>query len=447
MADENNSPSVVTLDNLFQTGTGADNPNNPDNINGGDADNNDKGAGAGDKPDENGTPSNDGTNTNSDNTNDDGIDPRVKVRDYFKSLTDEGIDDENKVVRDKLFSKYKGVSFNAKGDILDVNKEVVATFEQVYDDLENEDDVVVDDKGNQVDADGNIIKTKAEIDAEKSLVNKFNQSLGYEFKDENGNLKSYDDSEEGLQNFAFDIADNKFKELQESFVQNNGLAIEIAKHIIAGGDPSTFNKEENFAEVDINKLSSTAKIDYIRRSFKSKGFSPERIEANISRIEAGNEVDSELVYALEDLEETQKVEKAERSQRADAVIAQQQKEAETYWNDVESTIKNGQLNGLTLSKEEQSAFLDYVTKPVKGQKTQSMLDSEAKTVKDDLTLEFMKFKKYKLGTLVDNKAKSVHAGGLKSLIQRSAKLKEGSFNSKKGNKGGTPKTVTLNDLL
>lgn len=436
MAD-NNDDIDISLDDIMGDTTSFPTPdksNNPDNKGG--QDNNDP------KPDDDNNDDSKFVDINKDS-------PEVKTKDLFVSLAkEEDLSDDNKALKSQLLSKYKGTSFNQHGDIIDENNEIVKKFDEVYKDILKEDEIKLDDKGNQVDDDGNIIKSKEELDADKSAVNKIHQNLEYEFKDEAGNVKTYEDSDEGLLELASDIANAKAQEIQTRFINQNPVLAEVAKHLLSGKDLDSYKQEIDYSKVDKEKLSKDAKIKYIRDSYKVKGFSDERIDANIRRIEDGNQVDEELDFALEDLDKYQESNKAQRQADYDAAVQKEQQELEQYWDDVKNTVDKGELRELTIPKEEKAKFFDYMTKPVKNGLSQAQIDREKETTQDLLTLEFLRYKGYKLDTLVKGKANTARVKGLKNLIARSAKIKAEDFSSSGKSKGDntTPDVISIDQI-
>lgn len=370
---------------------------------------------------------------------------RDQIKGLFARLNQETLSEEDTATKSKVLGVFKGKSFNEQGDILDENGEVVKTFEEVYKYLTSEEQY--DKDGNLVDSEGNILRTKEELNSDKSGVNILHQELGYEFKDEKGNIKSYSDDKEGLKQLAVDIAKFEADKFQQSFINQNPVLIEVAKHLALGKDLSTFNQQVDYSKVDKANLSEEAKLNYIRKSFEDRGFSKERIDDNMRRIKDGNEIDKELDYALVDLQKSQTDAAAKRDAEYQAMVEAEEQRAEAYWDEVENVVKSGSLNNFNIPEPEKQAFFDYLSKPVKDGKSQATLDAEARSIKDELTLRFLGYKKFDLSKYISNAAKSQKANGLMDLILRSAQQPVDTTTSKSDKNKKTPETISINELL
>lgn len=446
----------ITLDTLFNTGVGADRkpPTEPAN----------KGE-QGEQGDDGKKPPTDkkdqGTEGSSGATGQEGTDSKsdadvneetkAKVKNTFAKFADDSdLSDEDRGLRQQLLETYKGEGFNENGDIVDKDGNVVKSFDDVYNDVLSEEDQKFDDDGNLIDDDGKIIKTKAQLDAEKSYVNKLAQETGYEFKDENGNPKTYADNEEGLQEFVDDLVNVRLQEQQEQFFSQNPTLAEISKHLLTGGTLEDFQQSVDYDKIDVDNLTETQKLAYIEKSFKVKGFNDARIQANLQRVKDGNQVDEELKFAFEDLKAHEKAVSEERDAKLQEQIAQQERENAAYWNEVQQTITQGKVKELTIPEQDKVGFFEYLARPVKNNLSQAMLDRKGEDIPTTLMFDYLRYKGYDLSKLVDSKAKTTKVNSLRDLIARASKVGKGDFTSTKGassSKKNKAEDLTIDQLL
>jgi len=376
---------------------------------------------------------------------------KEKVKTTFSKYADDSdLSAEDKSLRQQLLETYKGEGFNANGDIVDKDGNVVKAFDEVYDDILNEEEQQFDDEGNLVDDDGKVLKTKAELDAEKSYVNKLAQESGYELKDENGNPKTYADDEKGLQEFVGDLVNVKLQEQQQQFFNQNPLLAEVSKHLLTGGSLEDFQESVDYDKIDIKNLTETQKLAYIEKSFKVKGFNDARIQANLQRIKDGNQVDEELKFAFEDLTAHEKEVSDKRDAMLQAQVEEQERKQEAYWNDVQETITQGKVGDLTIPDQDKVGFFEYLARPVKDNLSQAMVDRQSEDIPTTLMFDYLRYKGYDMSKLVDSKAKTKQVTRLRDLVARASKVGKGDFTSTKGassSKKTDAANLTIDQLL
>lgn len=346
--------------------------------------------------------------------------------------------EEDQAVRNDLLEEFGGTSFDSQGNILDVDGNVLVSFNEIVDKLGQEDVAQFDDKGNQIDSEGNIIATKEELTIQNNPVNQVAKKLGYEFKDENGALKVYSEGEAGMAELAEDIAFNKTETFKQEFFNSNPVLREVAKHLLAGKDISDFQKPIDYKSVNVAGLSKESKKNYIRQSFLAEGLSEARAEKIVSGIK-DTELDAEVNDALTILD-TKEQEKSQQREQ-DLIAQREQEEAEniTYWNTVNETITKGDLGGFNIPDADRKKFFEYLAVPVKEGKSQDMIDRESSPLENTLKEAYYRYKGYDVSSIIKEEVRTNRASSLRNRIKKNQNL---SSNNPTKNKGG--KAVDLN---
>lgn len=379
------------------------------------------------------SPNNDsnGDNDNNDNSPDHS-NTGEELKDYLVNLNNDNLSTEDLATKKDILNKYKGTSFDADGNILDANGEIVASLDEIQDYI-NSDNVTLDEAGNQVDESGNIVKTKQELDLENSVVNNLHRNLEVEFLNDEGKPKVYTDDDAGFMELANDLAKYRLEEYKENFFNFNPELTEIAKHILSGGRVEDFQSSIDYLTIDTKKLSDTQKLDYIKKSLVASGMDEERAEKYVSLTKAANEIDKELPVALKALNKIEEQKKADRDDQFQAKIEEDNKRMREYWTNVYTVVNNGRIGNINIADNERQAFFDYVSKPINNsQQSQEMLDSANENIDTKLLISYMRYKKFNFGTLVQQLAKQER---VQSLRERLNKFKNSNASIKGDNHG------------
>lgn len=372
---------------------------------------------------------------------------QIKIRSLFSSFADDSsLDDEKKGIRKKLLDKYQGESFDQNGNVIDKDGKTVKEFKDIYTDLNTE--LTLDDKGNQVDKDGNIIKTKFELAAETTEVNRLHKLSGYEIHDENGEIKIYEDSEAGLNEFTDDLAEVKFNEKIERYFNQHPLLDRVAKHLLAGKDLSTFNQPIDYDKIDKKALSTDEKLAYIRKSYEITGMAKERIDSIISLIKDGNKVDADFDAAIASLKQHQADLIKKENDDYQKALADHTRKLEEHWNNVKSIIDTDKTKFVTIPKAEKEAFYNYISNAVDNNgNSQAMLDAQAQSIEEKIGLDYLRFKGFNFDTLIKQKVQEKSVEGLRDLIKKSAGVAPATQSSSSSNSGNNNVDISISTLL
>ncbi len=372
-----------------------------------------------------------------------------KLKDLLSSFGNvDGLDEDNIKIRQQLLDKHKGDTFDAEGNIIDENGEVVVSFDDMLAFAEGEGDTKLDEEGNQVDEDGNILKTKVDLAVDSTVINKLHADSGYEFVDEQGNTKIYTDDATGHNEFATDMASQRFIEVQEEQYNQYPELAEISKHILSGGTVDDFQAPVDYSTIDVAKLSPAEKEMYVRRSYEITGMDSARLDGLMTMFRDSNAIDSELLNAIPALEQHEDYKQEQRDNDYAAYEQQQEEETDAYWEGVSNVLTKGQLGDLTIPDSDKEAFFDYMANPVdETGNSKERLDRSNETLEQQLQMAFLRFKGYDLNKLVEHKYKVKKATTLREQLKRSAKLKDTPANDSKKRRTSGKQDVSINDLL
>lgn len=356
--------------------------------------------------------------------------------------------DDNKSIRTQLLEKHKGTSFDAEGNIIDAQGNTVASFEDLLKYSTEKDKVILDDKGNQIDTEGKIVKTNVELAIENTVVNKLHSESDYEFLNDDDTVKIYSDDEKGIKDFTNDVSAQRFEEWKSEFFSQTPELAEITKHILSGKSIDTYNSAIDYSKLDVIDMSKDDKLKYIRRSYEIAGLSEERINGLVQLFVDSNTVDTEITKALPALQANEEAARNQRDVDYQTTIDTRNIATEKYWNDVETTVNKGTFNDISIPEKDKVGFFDYLSSVVddKGN-SKEMLDTNKETLEQKLQIKYLRFKGYDLSELVNTKVRTQKVQSLKELIKKSAALKDTPIND--ANKGTTSREVdvTINSLL
>ena len=371
------------------------------------------------------------------------------LKTLLSSSTDEStLDAESKAVRSELLEKYKGTKFDAEGNILDATDKIVATFDDVLKYSTEEEALTLDDKGNQVDTEGKIIKTVLELAVENTVVNKLHSESDYEFLNDDDTTKIYSDDEKGIKDFTNDVSKQRFEEWKSEFFNQTPELAEIAKHILSGGSIDTYNSAVDYSKIDATKLTIDDKLRYIRRSYEITGLNEERINSLLQLFQDSNSVDAEVAKALPALQANEEAVSTKRDVDYKKTIDDRNIKVEKYWEGVEEVVNKGVLIDISIPETEKAPFFEYLSASVddKGN-SKEMLDAKNETVEQQLQVKYLRFKGFDLSKLVDSKVRTAKVVSLRDRIKKSAKLTITPVNVADKSKTSGEKDITIDALL
>ena len=225
---------------------------------------------------------------------------------------------------------------------------------------------IIDDKG-QVFKKANEVKDwMASLDREENetlSITAIQESLGTEITDEDGNAIEYTNDAQGVKAYVDAVISLKSKELQEGAVNklyaDNPLLKQFQDYVTLTGSPVGFGELPDRSGIEIDKDNTTQQETIIRMA--AKEFGNMSLNDNyIKYLKDTGGLYDEAVNQLKSLQEKDKAVRADIEQRAEAARAQEQKELNEYWNNVNNVIKGRTIAGYKLPES--------FVKEVNGQK-------------------------------------------------------------------------------
>ena len=234
----------------------------------------------------------------------------------------------------------------------------------------------------------------------------------------------YDDTPEGIAELTTDIAsqiaDDRIDEVMEAFP----LVKQHLDYVLAGGDSQRFmeanDPTKDYSLLEIDESDTRTQKQLLSNYFATKGHDKEFIEEMVNDFE-----DTGKLYTKAEAAKTalSNLQTAQRSQMVEEQrhqqVAQEEKLTE-FWNGVADTIEESkEFAGISVPDRDKNKFFDYLSTPVtrEGQ-TQRDIDHQDADMDIKLAIDYLMYKGFDLGGLVETKAKTQNARSLKDRISR-----------------------------
>ena len=353
-----------------------------------------------------------------------------------KKTEDEKITDkDNKEVTTNLYDR-EGNQVNAEGKILKTKEELTEEETKAADikkkELEAKNEKVFYDKeGNQVDTKGEIVKTKEELETENfdslPAIKQLQILDGYDLKDEKGEILQFEDTIEGFQAYNEAVSTHRATELYNDKVkQEENDTPEIVKkfnaHIKAGfGVSDFFNSPlHDIQNVKLEKSNENQLKEIIKRSFVHRKYDENRAIEMVKRSEAADALFEDAEIALKELQNADKEQTTINQQKIKEEKEKENAASVNYFNDVKEIVTKGKVKDVVIPNADKKAFYEYLSKPVKSVNGQLLsqhdIDMQKEPLEIDLLNAFHRFKGYDLNSVIKDKANSHKARTLTERI-------------------------------
>lgn len=297
--------------------------------------------------------------------------------------------------------------------------------------LENEAKGITTDKdGNQVDKEGKILKTKAEIDKETAnedgidtdklpLVDVLVLKSGIEILDDKGVKKVYADTEEGLLEFSNDLAEIKAEKTVNEFFEGNPDIKAFYEHLEKGGTKESFFKtKEKLGEVDITD--DKGKEEAILRNLKIKGFDDKRAKGWLKMVIDSNGLEAEAKVAETELKAYDaEVEKATADQ---AALDQQNhlNKVKAHWDKINNIVANGKLVNYEIPETDRKPFFEFIGRRIDAKGNTAMtLKKEELPLEQHIEIDYLIYKGFDFSQLVKSQVAKEKATTLRERLKKS----------------------------
>ena len=302
-------------------------------------------------------------------------------------------------------------------DIEDVKEEEVEEqepeeepeVEEVEDELEEEE--VEDDLPEEDEA-----PDEDEVE-DTSVASEIAKTLGFELENE------YADTVEGLTEFARDIAQEIAEDQLNTLFKQYPEVQKHLDYVMSGGESGKFfeaynpNTDYNNFELQENDYASQQTI--LAQYFQLKGHDQEFIKEMIEDYSESGKLYSKANAAKSALAQAQ-------AEYRENMIAQQRQEQERlaeenaqFWNGVADIIESGnEFAGVRIPDKQKGKFFDYISEPVgPNGETQRDLDYSEAELEVKLAIDYLMYNGFKLDDIINTKAKTKSAQGLRERIQ------------------------------
>ncbi len=311
------------------------------------------------------------------------------------------------------FFNRNGDLVDAKGTVLKSKADLDAERLAAADGAEGDGDELPElfnTRGDLIKADGTVIRTKEDIDAnineDDGAVTVILKKYGINPIDETGQPIVFEDTLESFEKAADLVIKAKLDAQKEDFFANQPSDVkDYYLHRASGNAPDTFFKQVEF-DVDnlvLDKNNKEQLKEVIKRGAIERGYSPEIADKQVQKSEAVDALFEDATIES-DYMRAQKVSRTQANAATVAAQIEADKKAQIkVINEVSSIIKTKNIAGLKVLDNDVAPFTDFMLKDTgNGSPYQQKLN--ALTREQELMLAYWIFKDYNPAALVSEKA-------------------------------------------
>ena len=282
----------------------------------------------------------------------------------------------------------------------------------------------------------------AEDTDDDSVVGQIISSLGYEVEEE------YDDTTEGLLKLTQDVGTKMAEDQLDQLFEKFPLVKNHLEYVLNGGESQEFmqayDPQLDYNKIDIAEDDVRSQKAILSDYFVSKGHDQNFIKELIDDYEDTGKLFQKSQAAKSSLAQAQGHQRQQLLAQQKEQQAKAQEEQIQFWNGVYDTIENStEFAGIAVPKKDKAKFFDYVSKPVnQNGMTQRDLDHSNADMDVKLAIDYLMYKGFDLGNLIEKKAKTT---ATKSLRERIAKNEESVKSARKASRRKS-KAVDLDNL-
>lgn len=281
---------------------------------------------------------------------------------------------------------------------------------------------------------------------ELTIFEEMNALLGFEVEG------SFEDSPQGLVDYTKAVGEQIAKTRVDALFGAYPEMQEYFEYRQNGGDPAKYF-ETKYPELDYGTITEIASDDYdlqeriVRESLTLQGLSDEDVKEAVEDFRQGGLLQKQAERSLKALQRIQKQEKTQIVEQQKVAAEAEKKQIEEFWTKTKEVVdKATSFDGISIPEKEKGAFFDFISKPQAQYGGMSERDHLASnmTLEERLMLDALIFqtkkKGIKLPDLIDKKASTKSARGLRERLR----------NSKESTQGDTPerakRQIGLNEI-
>lgn len=257
---------------------------------------------------------------------------------------------------------------------------------------------------------------EAEEPEEPSVIGGLKDYFGYELDEE------FEDNEEGLKKFTLAIgkkmAESEFEELGKNYPD----VLEYTNYRLNGGEPDKWFKvnfdEPDYSKIEITEDNEVTSKEVIKSFYKKQGFSEPEILELIKDYEDTGILHKQAAKTLPKLINNQKEERKLLKEQQMIEAQQQQEQTKKIWQDIETKISGGDLNGLVIPEAEKTKFFDWIAVPTEEGKSAMQIAEESMTIDQMLAFRYLLYKGGRISGLVSNAKKTQQAESLRDRLSK-----------------------------
>ena len=293
----------------------------------------------------------------------------------------------------------------------------------------------IDEEGNIIDPTTKEIKIAAPDTTPIPLIDEIQQALGYEFKDETGNVIKFEDTTEGIKQLIDKAAEYKNQQAQQEYFNERPEVRAYAAHLEAGGTKESYFAfaPKDYRNVDITKLDEDQKANIVYDEYRALGISDTKAKTLVEMHKEKKEIDVVAEESLTNLAKRQETKEIEDMKTVTEMRKQEAAATQQFWNDVTTTVKSGKLGNVLIPEAETKGFLEYLSNPIddKGT-TKHTKDANGESLELQLQLAYWRYKGYNFNTMVKNLVTQEKVKDLRSRILKDSKIPANKNNDGKG---------------
>lgn len=272
---------------------------------------------------------------------------------------------------------------------------------------------------------------------EESIVGTLISQFGFE------ELKpdAYEETEEGIMKLARDSSNLMAQKAVEQLFEADPVLKQHFEFKKLGGDSKkfidTFYPETDWSEVKLSEDDESQWDETLKADMRQKGFDSETIESMLKDFEIAGTKKERASKALVSLQTGQKTAKETLIAQQRAAKEQAEKDALENWKQVETLVKtSNSFKGIPIKEAEKSDFLRYISETDEKGMTARDRALQSFKLEDSLLLDYLLFKNFDIGRMVEVKAETKKASSLKERLQKLESIRKGAAGGGPGNAGG-----------
>lgn len=273
----------------------------------------------------------------------------------------------------------------------------------------------LDENGNVVVKDENLDNNKKIDDNQddKPLIEELQDIVGLKLED------SFEDSIEGLAGYVKKASEVLAQQQLENIFTVQPELKNVFEFVLNGGDLTKYTSVNQEA-LDIESLDVTTEFGARKANellMIEQGIPQDRISKLLSNYQKAGVLE-EMGKEAKEILVSKAEEKRIQMQNDAAKAAKDQADADAkYWENVRNQVMiQGKFQDITIPQIEREKFFEYLAKPVKDGKSQAEIDTEIEEIDMTLAINYLRYKKFDLSSLVQSRSKTESVKGLRNRM-------------------------------